>query len=161
MTVDAYLSGAAPAEDSIIMGDLPIPPSSNRQYRISMRYRKTRLVKTELLTDFERALSHWELFYKQSHVKNLTKIALWKQDPHLRLQMDVYFLFEYDKLFTKLHKVKKLDTSNRIKSLHDGVCDLLGIDDSLLFRITAEKCLVKPKYSQMSIIKLFPMKELN
>jgi Holliday junction resolvase RusA-like endonuclease len=41
--------------------------------------------------------------------------------------------------YTKKGEVRKVDVSNRVKFIEDCVCEALGIDDSLVFRVVLTK----------------------
>lgn len=55
------------------------------------------------------------------------------------LQVELYYVFPYEKLYTKKNTVKQLDSTNRQKSAEDAVSKLIGIDDSNFIRVTSER----------------------
>jgi len=54
-------------------------------------------------------------------------------------RIDCTFFFPRSSVLTKKNTVKKNDTSNRLKALHDKISEALGIDDSLFFDGSFEK----------------------
>lgn len=74
------------------------------------------------------------------------------------LEARAFFFFKKERLFTLKNKPKKLDVSNRIKAIHDSLCKLLEIDDSLFFKVTAEKVVCNGNLEESSWIEILPLK---
>ena len=114
---------------------LPMPPSVNACYVTVGRKR----VASRDLKTFKRKAQAWAYLNKQ-----ILKSIKTKVEEHLALnckvRLDFVFRFPAKKLWRKSdRKAKKLDVSNRIKPAEDVVCSLLGFDDRIVFRISAEK----------------------
>ncbi|MHC4840265.1 MAG: RusA family crossover junction endodeoxyribonuclease [Planctomycetota bacterium] len=76
-------------------------------------------------------------------------------------QLDDKLLYELDieihlNAFTKKGTVRKVDLTNRVKFLEDSICDALGIDDSLIFRVMLVK---KHSLEEQTILHLHPLRD--
>jgi Holliday junction resolvase RusA-like endonuclease len=125
---------------TVVFSRLPLPPTSNKMYSLVRRGFKTFHVASRELKAFQKAMA----FYAQLHQADLKykkgQIHEWIKDGRL-LRIESIFYFRKDRLFTKKDAIKKLDVSNRLKALHDCLCDQIDIDDSLFFEIEAAKCI--------------------
>ncbi|MFI5405196.1 MAG: RusA family crossover junction endodeoxyribonuclease [Nitrososphaerales archaeon] len=111
--------------------NIPIPPSVNHMYRTLPNYRRC---KTKYLLDFEKDFELWVLLNKEAINTARKEI---KDSKYLKL--DLRFYLKRPTLFCLNNTVKKMDISNRIKAVEDAVSNLLGIDDSLFFQVSASK----------------------
>lgn len=99
----------------------PLCGTSNHLY---MPFRG-RLIKTQQARSFDQLIH----IYK---IKSIEVVANWKRDlgPNSILNVDCVFVFKRERIYTKKHTIKKLDTSNRLKQTLDGLAIILDIDDS-------------------------------
>jgi Holliday junction resolvase RusA-like endonuclease len=119
----------------IILENAPMPPTSNHQY-IPMNGRL--IMGPELRTYKNQEFPYWAMKYRPIINTAKALIAEWlAQGKVFDVEMTVYF--EHEKLFTKKNLPKKLDGSNRLKSFHDCLADVLGVDDSYFFNIHVKK----------------------
>ncbi len=139
----------------ILLTSLPMPPSSNNQYILVRRGRKTFHAPSKELKQFKTAMLGWA--FKEAGKISSDKMALidWMSSG-LVIECRAVFFFHKRILFTKKNSPKKMDVSNRIKACHDEVCKILGIDDSLFFKITAEKAICHDNLQEMCCIEMVP-----
>lgn len=142
--------------ESIIIRDLPLPPSSNNQYLLVRRKGKSYHVSSPELKKFKVEMEEYPLKRPNDFIQNLSLIKAWKEKK-LRLEFHSTFYFSYGRIFTKDHRPKKMDVSNRIKALHDCVASMLGMDDSIIFKMVAEKTLAKMDEKERVEIQIFPI----
>jgi Holliday junction resolvase RusA-like endonuclease len=133
---------------------LPIPPSSNNQYILVRRGKKTYHVPSAELLVFRSNVSHYAL-----QTRNVLNEAKKTFTEFKQFQIHCLFTFKRERLFTKQNTVKKLDVSNRLKALHDEVSRIIGIDDSQFFEISATKRPLEPFEGAEECVKvtLFPL----
>lgn len=115
-----------------------MPPSSNNQYYLARRGQKTYHVPSRELERFKRELNDYYHLNKPVINRAQTILNFWLSNK-LSLKMNCKFYFERKMIYTLKNKPKKMDVSNRLKAAHDGIAKLLDIDDSLFFKIEAEK----------------------
>ena len=113
--------------------DLPMPPTSNNQYRSFVRDGKVRHVSSPELKAFKQNMWAYSLQHSQK-IKTIRPLMI-----NRRLCVSAIFNFFPESIFCKDGRVKKMDVSNRLKSLHDCLNEILEIDDSYIFKVHAEK----------------------
>lgn len=116
--------------------DLPIPPTSNSQYKLFRRGLKTYHVPSAELKRFKKDMEAWAL---KNHKRCIDIKNAIHGRSHIPLSCECIFYFKKERIWTKAGKPKKFDVSNRLKAIHDEVCKLIGIDDSEFFSISAKK----------------------
>lgn len=100
---------------------VPMPPSANNQLAVV----NGRLIKSSKMREF------WiEADLKLGRQVNAQKLALAELRKCLRLTVDCRFYFEEKKIWTKDQRVKRMDTKNRLKPVHDVIAERIQIDDS-------------------------------
>lgn len=160
-----FLKGADRSPENpwgALFANLPIPPSSNNQYALVRRAcrqtgkTKTYHIPSVELTQFKKQMKEYPFRDGTNFLLNKHRVREWVGKGHL-LEARAYFFFKKEKLLTLKHTPKKLDVSNRIKAIHDSLCDLLGIDDCLFFKVTAEKVVCNPNLEESSWIELLPL----
>lgn len=116
------------------LNGLPMPPSSNNMYATVGRRR----IKSRETLTWERDTDRWALKNAQELIqaRALLGQAVAKGEV---IDIDAQFWFRYEKVLTIKGKPKKLDTSNRIKGLHDALARLLRIDDCHFWHGSFEK----------------------
>lgn len=104
----------------MILRNFPIPPTSNNLY-IPVR---GRLIKSKEGREYDLKVQQYGSlhFYKLKEIRE--KI---KEFPELLVE--TVFVFHKSRVIGKQGQMKKLDSSNRIKQVHDGFAKLIGIDD--------------------------------
>lgn len=134
---------------------LPIPPSSNNQYFLARRGKKTYHIPSEELRDFKRTMAMYPStctdFLMSKHI-----IQGWVNEG-LQLAISSVFFFKSERLFTKKDLPKRLDCSNRIKALHDSLSSLLEVDDSWFFQVFAQKAECEKNLSEMCCTEISPI----
>jgi len=113
-----------------------IPPSSNNQYVLVRRGRKTFHVPSRDLKSFQKYMEQYPAHHSMK--ETFEEVKYWK-DKKLLLKCHSAFYFDHKRIFTKEGRAKKIDVSNHIKALHDCICKMLGIDDSLFFQVSMVK----------------------
>lgn len=105
--------------------DFPISPSSNSLYRNAPGKGR---VKTKQYREYCDEVAFWTLL----HVRELKKARILLKEIisiHKTVQVDLTFCIAEERCFTKNGEVKKLDTFNLIKALHDQLSEYLWTDD--------------------------------
>lgn len=77
------------------------------------------------------------------------------QRPDSMFEIETLFVFHKSRLYTKDGRIKKLDTSNRIKPCHDAISMVLGLDDSR-FNLTASKVYCDLENDEQTIVVVKP-----
>lgn len=90
------------------------------------------------------------------YLMNLHKIQGWIKNG-TPLEIRCVFFFKKSRMLTKAGMPKRLDTSNRIKALHDGVAQMMKIDDCWFFRVYAEKVIALSEEKEMSCVEVLPV----
>lgn len=137
-----------PTSGSIFISGLPVPPTSNHQYVSMVRGGRTIRFKSKGAKDYEREFHSWAIRNKSMVDKAIVTLEKW----HSPLEARAYVIFEKSRLITKDFCMKKLDISNRMKALHDLLCDVLLIDDCHFVTNVNEKIISDNKDEQVIII---------
>jgi Holliday junction resolvase RusA-like endonuclease len=114
----------------IQLPSFPMPPSANRNWRQARR----RIIKSDEARNYEEAVSDWNL--RNLRTTNTAREVMRRhlaENPKLRLHCSTVFYFQEKRILCKDGTVKCLDTSNRLKVLHDAVAHVLVIDDKLFW----------------------------
>lgn len=135
---------------------LPLSPSSNSQYFLARRGSKTYHIPSEELKTFKRLMAQYPKERQASFTLNRARVLEWVKKGY-RLECRVVFFFHLKRVMTLKNTPKKMDTSNRLKALHDQLCDLLGIDDSLFFKIYAEKAICSDSMNEQAYCEILPI----
>lgn len=142
--------------ESIHLSRLPMPPTSNHNYSIIRRSKRLAFVSSKKLCDYKLEMMTYRglnYHFIQSAQKQILKWQL--LTPKISIHCNFYF--HHQRLFTKQDTIKKLDVSNRLKAIHDAIAELLEIDDSSFFEISAAKISIKnniKEYAEASIMPL-------
>jgi len=123
------------------LDNLPFPPSVNGCYKTVIMKGKPRRVPSKELKEFKEGIEEYRL-------QNLRLLA---KGHKLLFGKKLYaeFIFKIQlRRIIKIQKknfgeVKRFDVSNRIKNIEDGVFEILNIDDSVNWKVSAEKYGVK------------------
>lgn len=104
----------------LLLKRFPLGPSSNSIYSSV----NGRFIKSVEARKYEALVNMYGLkeFRIIEQFKKLVK-------PSDVFHVDMYFIFLRDRLVSKKETIKRLDSSNRIKSASDGLSKILGIDD--------------------------------
>jgi Holliday junction resolvase RusA-like endonuclease len=136
---------------------IPIPPSSNAQYKPYKNHHTGKLsFKASLeLQTYKRELDL--CFYKNpgQFLGNIKKLQSWL-DHGIYFEVKATFFFNVKTLLTQKGTPKKMDVSNKLKALHDGLAKLLQVDDSLFFKISAEKRLTHSNEVESVVVEIVP-----
>jgi Holliday junction resolvase RusA-like endonuclease len=90
--------------------------------------------KSKKYLEFEQKFNAWAL----THSKDIREAREWIKGKGL-FSLHITMCFPMSMLFTKKGEVKKFDCSNYIKSCEDKITELLGFDDSRIFKCSIEK----------------------
>jgi len=114
-------------------------PSENQMYPTGKHGRR---FPSQHLKKFRQNITFWT-FQNAINVKSARMLCKrWLEEGKF-IHVDATFGFPNEKLFTKKNTVKVLDTSNRIKALHDALStDILLIDDRYFWSMSAIKIVV-------------------
>jgi Holliday junction resolvase RusA-like endonuclease len=140
---------------SILFTKVPMSPSSNNQYTLVRRGGRTFHVPSLELKTYQKNMIKYPLTCPELFMVGKQKIKDWLAHG-LPLEIRAIFFFKREKIFTKAGKAKKLDVSNRIKALHDCLCELLEMDDSMFFRVYVEKAECHPNLEEMVCVEILP-----
>jgi Holliday junction resolvase RusA-like endonuclease len=144
--------GLMDQQQVIIFDDVPMPPSLNNAYPTVKTRTGFRRVKGPGLIQYRRDMMDYYLVNKRQFITTKQFVQEWLSKEWHFIQMDIAFAFAQDQLLTKQLKPKRMDLSNRIKAVEDMICELLGIDDSLVWGGFYEKALADSGKSHCLII---------
>lgn len=140
--------------DLVLLSGIPLPPSSNNQYCLVRRGNKTFHVPSLELKVFQRNMQSYP-HQCENFLLGKNKIQGWVK-ANLPLKISAILFFKRERIFTKKKTPKKMDISNRIKALHDCICELLEIDDSVFFNVSIEKAECHENLKEMACIEISP-----
>lgn len=138
--------------DGIYFFNIPIPPSANAMYATFTKHGKTRRIPSKELREYAKVFEIWVLQNKASLNEARKTIIEW----NMPLEVSFFLVLKRDKLLTKDGRMKKLDVSNRSKSLHDKLGDALGIDDCYFVSCPMEK-IIADVCNEQVIVCIRPM----
>lgn len=131
---------ALPRSTIMNLKRIPIPPSSNNMYATIFGKGKSWRTKSRDSRQWESDVSNWAL----AHADEIRQIKERLKDlkPGEVIHVDTQFSFTRERILTKQSKPKKLDTSNRIKPIHDILSKLIEIDDCYFWHGSFSKIIV-------------------
>jgi len=127
------------AKEMIVLGNIPIPPSSNQQYATVKSRHTGKLIRTkaDCLVTYQKEMYDWGM-------ENLRAIHMVRKTfTGKELCVHSIFFLHQSRIYTKEGMPKKFDVSNRIKALHDEIAKLTGIDDCWFFYTSEVKMPIK------------------
>ncbi len=104
----------------LLLKRFPLCGTSNNMYT-SVR---GRLIKSNEARKFDASVEIYKL--REFKILNEWKSTVKETDV---FNIDCYFVFTKDRVYTKKNTIKKKDTTNYIKQTNDGLSKMLGIDD--------------------------------
>lgn len=128
-----------------ILAKLPLPPSSNQLYSSV----KGRLIKSIEGRKYDSLIQ----LYKLKKFRDIDKISN-AFGPADLLNIETIFVFNKNRIIGKKGQIKRLDASNRIKQLHDGLSTLLGIDDCRFVSGAFSKATCQDEKDEQVIVKI-------
>lgn len=142
----------------MILSKIPLPPSHNAAYRhnrVSKASQVVRRFKSQKFRNWDKEFNGW-------HYKNLNEVSKIKHSIHELVSnykikpgyivIHTYFHFFHKSIFTLKGMPKRLDTSNRVKIIHDAISSVIGIDDSWFFNGCFYKRISEFKYEYCDVI---------
>lgn len=138
---------------AIVLGGLPLPPSSNNCYATKIQGRKAIRFPTQELKEYQRAVQDWRK--ENLKLAQLARSLLVARLPEAQapLRVDRYFCFRRDRLWTLAGQPHKMDASNRVKVLDDCLAEhVLGIDDRWFWSGLAEKVACAPGQAEQVVV---------
>ena len=118
--------------EGIVITNFPMPPSANQLYQnVTFKGGGRRgRSRTPKYNEYIREVNTWaaridksDLRYAREKIKKLLK-------EHKTLQVDLVYRMTKFRCYTAKGEIKKKDTFNYIKALHDKLSDILMVDDS-------------------------------
>ncbi len=133
---------------SMVFRGVPIPPSSNNQYVLVRRGRKTFHVPSKELKAFRTAMA---VYFAEN--ADALKFA---REVFVGHPLTIYseLCFEKSRILTKKGTFKRLDVSNRLKALHDAFAEALLIDDCCFVAVSARKTAVQSVADEQTIVEI-------
>lgn len=131
-----------------ILYGFPIPPTVNKCYPSNKQGRR---FKSKDLSQFCNVADIWSLRQKKAlkdiyqHFNKLIHNNYW-------IEVNMYIHVNYNKIYTKKGKLKKIDASNRIKPAHDKLSELIDIDDKY-FSVGKSEFILSDKEQIVFILK--------
>lgn len=122
-------------DGSYLIFGLPMPPPENNLYVNSRNGR----FKSKELAAYQQHSDYFHLQEKRALSTLATEIRdQWIPGSKL-IEIERYYFFPEEKVFTKDKRPQRMDASNRNKALDDAIATMLEIDDKYFFRGTEEK----------------------
>lgn len=134
----------------IVLEGIPLPPSSNHQYVSFRRQGKIVHVRSKEYEYFRRSFDSWAVANKQGILVARDMVK------NTGVEVEAFFGFHRDRLYTKKNEFKRLDVSNYLKGLHDCLAVHLEVDDRAFFSVVAEKFSVPDPLDEQVIVRLSP-----
>ena len=125
-----------------------MPPSSNNLYASV----NGRLVKSKEGRVYSQTCDIWAL--KNFRVIEAIRKAVESTKYPFAIELDATFVFLNARIVGKNNKLKKIDASNRLKSLHDNFARLCHFDDSQIIGGAFEKVTCDNSRDEGVILKL-------
>lgn len=113
--------------DSMILKNLPLPPSANALYKTIRRGNKMFRAKSAEYGEYHSEMKLWCL--KHGPLLEVARNWALQIGPKRFIKIDVLFRFREGRILCKDMTPKRNDTSNRIKALHDLLAEAMGLDD--------------------------------
>ena len=132
----------------IVIPDFPFPPTSNHLFVSFYKGGKVRRVKHKNYVEYLNLVNtyHWSR-------ENEFRAARESLKDNQSYNIICYFLFPYERVYTKKGGMKICDVSNRGKALFDSLSTCLGIDDKYFNRVEMHKCVADTKEKVVIIIE--------
>lgn len=139
----------------LILEGLPLPPSSNNQYKSFVRRGRIIHVRSPELVKYRQDFDRWAL--ENAHGLGVATDLLGVG----ACEVEAFFGFSRDRLFTMAGGFKRLDVSNYLKAVHDCLATKLGVDDCAFFSVVAEKFAVDDPAKEQVIVRISPFQPRN
>lgn len=111
-----------------------MPPSMNHAYATF----RNRRIKSRALRAWENALHAYSLEHRDE-VRAVRACLAQELEKHQVLAIHASYYFSRARILTLAVQPKRLDTSNFLKALHDGLSTILSIDDKFFWDGTFTK----------------------
>lgn len=142
--------------NSVLFVHLPMGPSCNNMYPTIRNGNRLFRVSSKELKKFQKEMGKYPSLCKEVFHKGKFQVQEWVE-AGMPLEIKCLFFFQHKRIFTKDGCAKKIDVSNYIKAVHDSLCNLLEIDDSVFFKVYAEKAICSPDCDEMVCVEIMPM----
>lgn len=143
---EALLSG----NTKIVLKGIPMPPTGNHQYISFFRSGRMIRVKSQGAKKYDVDFNVWAMLNKQALKDALNNLN------GMGIEIETFFGFHKKKLIGQKGQFKRLDVTNRLKALHDNLCEAIGIDDSQFISSYEEKFVIDDKELEQVIVRLTP-----
>lgn len=122
----------------IIIRDFPFPPTVNQTVRMAPTRSGMRLCRSKKADDYRITCAR---YYKKNeeYFKTVSEQLKAFIAEGFVLRVSAHFVFKHNEVYSKKGDIKKCDSSNRLKSFHDKLSEMLEIDDKYFFDGTFEK----------------------
>ncbi len=122
---------------SLVFERMPMPPTSNHLYASHLRLGRVIRVPSREYKEYRAKMLGFRL---GNHIGFVAARGRFTDKP---LSIHCDFFFPYEKIYTLDGRFKRMDVSNRLKAVHDELCEALGIDDCQFLEISARKLVGK------------------
>lgn len=137
----------------LVLDRLPLPPTSNHMYATIMAGGRPIRIPSRESKAFKQAVQVWRLQNLQ-----LSNLARAEFSGHA-IQIDRYFAFRRERLWTLDGRPKSIDATNFIKPLDDALAEyVLGFDDRWFWSGTCEKIQAASPQDECALVVLTQMK---
>lgn len=152
--------------------NFPLPPSVNDYLmpvaggwsvnKKGRKYQKGRWVKTEPHKLYMQRCHEWKLlngeaWYKIRAELKAQVLKARQERRRVAFQVDTYFAFHDERIWTVNNIPERLDADNRLKPCRDALADILEIDDKYFFSGFFEKVSTKTKEEECTYMRITPM----
>lgn len=155
---------------AVWLSDFPLPPSVNThlvpvvsgKYAVNKRgqvYQKAHFYKSKEHSNYYKQCQEWAFLNQRSFLP-IKKLLLESKKEHsdlkvpFCLQVDHYFAYQKDRIFTVNRLPEQLDADNGLKPCRDALAKLLEIDDKHFFSGFFEKVTCDKKEQECSMIRI-------
>lgn len=133
----------------IVFKGIPVPPSSNDQYATMIVKGRPIRFPSKSAKEYKKAFGIWAI-KNNAALKEAREIIVKWNSP---LEVSMFVALDKSRIFCKDGRLKKLDVTNRSKSLHDLLSDHIGIDDSYFISTPMEKVIADSDEQVIVVIK--------
>lgn len=127
---------------------IPMPPQSNHMYATSRRGHR---FASKDLCGFKEAINAI-MFLKREDLEDVRRKLQNLLTYNSSLKIERFYYFLYERIYTKDGRPKKMDVSNRIKALDDGISTMIGVDDSWFFQGSEYKIASPKRHEYVDVV---------
>lgn len=132
-----------------------MPPSVNKMY-YSGRKQNRAWYPTKEFKLFKSEMADFYLMNKRQIDKTAEVFGLLIGGDSV-VDIQRFYYLHRGRIFCKDGRPKRWDVTNRVKALDDALCEILGMDDSIIWKSTEEKILAPESVREHVSVLLTPM----